>query len=637
MIYMHLKKILYPNILILLLLAALRFTGVDPVIQSENNDTENLTKYHQAQRSIITNYFSEPDIDQMYKSSIKYMVKAIKDSTLEINNSPIDTTFKGVNIESIRDSFRNFERAYLYVANNSPEENMGKLTEAAIRGMFSTLDPHSVYIEAEDNEQIQAEFAGKFQGIGVQFQIIQDTITVITAISGGPSEQLGIRSGDRIIEIEDSSAVGFTNEMVLRRLRGEKGTKVDVTIKRPNVSDPIDFTITRDDIPLYTVDASYMLDERTGYIKINRFAATTHDEFMQATRELREEGMDRLVLDLRGNPGGYLSQAIAIAEEFFPRGTELVSTKSKHKRFDGEYFSRKDGTYIDKPVIILVDEGAASASEIVSGAIQDHDRGLIVGKRTFGKGLVQQQYELVDKSSVRVTISRYYTPSGRLIQKPFVEGGEEYAYEIYRRDDAMEDASEFINHIPDSLKYKTDNGRTVYGGGGIVPDYIVPADTSMSAYVFNFAIREQASFDYVRNYLDDNGDAFRAEWESDFENYRENFEWDDSDVEGLRSLLVERGMFISDTVETPDFRNDTLFVPQGHFEDISWLLEGRMKAELARQVWGMEYFYPIINDVFDTTLKKAMTLWDAVARLEELASGDSKASAIGNLSSDHNE
>ena len=637
MIYMHLKKILYPNILILLLLAALRFTGVDPVIQSENNDTENLTKYHQAQRSIITNYFSEPDIDQMYKSSIKYMVKAIKDSTLEINNSPIDTTFKGVNIESIRDSFRNFERAYLYVANNSPEENMGKLTEAAIRGMFSTLDPHSVYIEAEDNEQIQAEFAGKFQGIGVQFQIIQDTITVITAISGGPSEQLGIRSGDRIIEIEDSSAVGFTNEMVLRRLRGEKGTKVDVTIKRPNVSDPIDFTITRDDIPLYTVDASYMLDERTGYIKINRFAATTHDEFMQATRELREEGMDRLVLDLRGNPGGYLSQAIAIAEEFFPRGTELVSTKSKHKRFDGEYFSRKDGTYIDKPVIILVDEGAASASEIVSGAIQDHDRGLIVGKRTFGKGLVQQQYELVDKSSVRVTISRYYTPSGRLIQKPFVEGGEEYAYEIYRRDDAMEDASEFINHIPDSLKYKTDNGRTVYGGGGIVPDYIVPADTSMSAYVFNFAIREQASFDYVRNYLDDNGDAFRAEWESDFENYRENFEWDDSDVEGLRSLLVERGMFISDTVKTPDFRNDTLFVPQGHFEDISWLLEGRMKAELARQVWGMEYFYPIINDVFDTTLKKAMTLWDAVARLEELASGDSKASAIGNLSSDHNE
>ncbi|MDZ7807203.1 MAG: S41 family peptidase [Gracilimonas sp.] len=633
---MHLKKILFPNILILLMLSALRFTGVDPVIQSENNDTDNLTKYHQAQRSIITNYYREPDLNEMYRTSIKYMVNALDDSTLKITDSPADTVFNDVDISSIRDSFRNFERAYLYVANNSKDENMGKLTEAAIRGMFSTLDPHSVYIEAEDNEQIQAEFAGKFQGIGVQFQIIQDTITVITAISGGPSEQLGIRSGDRIVEIEDSSSVGFTNEMVLRRLRGEKGTKVGVTIKRPNVREPINFTITRDDIPLYTVDASYMLDSHTGYIKINRFAATTHDEFMQATKELRSEGMDRLVLDLRGNPGGYLSQAIAIAEEFFPRGTELVSTKSKHKRFDGEYFSRKDGTYINKPVIVLVDEGAASASEIVSGAIQDHDRGLIVGKRTFGKGLVQQQYELVDKSSVRVTISRYYTPSGRLIQKPFVEGGEEYAYEIYRRENAMDDASEFINHIPDSLKYKTDGGRTVYGGGGIVPDYIVPADTSTSAYVFNFAIRNQASFDYVRTFLDDNGEAFRAEWESDFETFRENFEWDDANVEGLRSLLVERGMFISDTVETPDFRNDTLFVPQGHFEDISWLLEGRMKAEIARQVWGMEYFYPIVNDVFDNTLKKAMTLWDAVAKLEDLANGNSKASAVGNLTGTDN-
>jgi carboxyl-terminal processing protease len=202
----------------------------------------------------------------------------------------------------------------------------------------------------------------------------------------------------------------------------------------------------------------------------------------------------------------------------------------------------------------------------------------------------------------------------------------------------MEDASDFINHIPDSLKFETDGGRTVYGGGGIVPDYIIPADTSTSAYVFNFAIRNQASFDYVRTFLDENGDAFRAEWESDFETFRENFEWDDSNVEGLRSLLVERGMFISDTVKTPDFRNDTLFVPKGHFEDIAWLLKGRMKAEVARQVWGMEYFYPIVNDVFDTTLKKAMTLWDAVAKLEELASGNAKASAIGNLSeTDNNE
>ncbi|MBO6586080.1 MAG: S41 family peptidase [Gracilimonas sp.] len=630
MIFMHLKKILYPNLLILFILAALRFTGVDPVLQTETDDTKNLTKYHQAQRSIVANYFREPDLNNMYKTSIKRMVKAIKDSTLLVDGTPIDTTFQGVQINSIRDSFSNFEKAYLYISNNSPEENMTRLTEEAIKGMFSTLDPHSMYIEPEDNEQIQAEFAGKFQGIGVQFQVIKDTITVVTAISGGPSDQLGIRSGDRIIAIEDSSAIGFTNEMVVNRLRGEKGSKVKVTVKRPNVKQPINFVITRDDIPLYTVDTSYMLDEKTGYIKINRFAATTHDEFMQAVEELEKEGMERIVLDLRGNPGGYLSQAIAIAEEFFPRGTELVSTKSKNSRFNGEYFSRKDGELKEEPVIILVDEGAASASEIVSGAIQDHDRGLIVGKRTFGKGLVQQQYELVDKSSVRVTISRYYTPSGRLIQKPFVEGGEQYAYEIYRRDNAMNDASEFIDHVPDSLKYSTDAGRTVYGGGGIVPDYIVPSDTTTSAYVFNFSIRERASFDYVRSFLDEQGDAFRNEWENNFEGFRNTFEWEQKHVNGVKSLLMERGMVITDTVSSPKFQNDSLFVPNGHFEEISYLVEGRMKAELARQIWGMQYFYPIANDIFDKTLKESMTLWDAVARLEALASGKAEAN-IGNL------
>jgi carboxyl-terminal processing protease len=628
MFFMHLKKIIYPNVLILLVLAALRFTGIDPVLQSGNDDTQNLTKYHQAQRSIVANYFGEPDLNQMYKKSIIRMVKGIKDSTLSINGTPIDTTFSDLDIRNIRDSFSNFEKAYLYIANNSPEENMKRLTEEAIRGMFSTLDPHSIYIEPEDNEQIQEGFAGKFQGIGVQFQIIEDTITVISAISGGPSEQLGIRSGDRIVKIEDSSAVGFTNEMVVNRLRGEKGTKVKVTIVRPNVSQPINFNITRDDIPLYTLDSSYMIDDETGYIKINRFAATTHDEFMQAVKDLKDEGMVKLVLDLRDNPGGYLSQAIAIAEEFFPKGTELVSTKSKHDRFNGEYFSRKDGAYKDKPVIVLVNEGSASASEIVSGAIQDHDRGLIVGKRTFGKGLVQQQYELVDESSVRVTISRYYTPSGRLIQKPFVKGGQEYAYEIFRRDRATNDVDEFIEDVPDSLKYNTDSGRIVYGGGGIVPDYIVPSDTTTSAYVFNFAIRNQISFDYVRSFLDENGDRFRKQWESDFDTYLNEFDWSPEHIQEVKELLAKNGMVETDTVDSPTFKNDSLFIPLNHFEEVSWLVEGRMKAELARQVWGMKYFYPVWNKIFDTTLDEAMTLWDAVARLEALANGKADAFTI---------
>lgn len=629
---MTFKKFIAPQLVIVLILAFVKLTGVDAVVKTSVNDDEtNIIKYAQATRSIVSNYFGDADLDKMYKVSIKEFVDHIQDSTLTISGSPVDTTFQGVSINSITDAFTSFEKAYLYVANNTSNENMTKLTEYAIRGLFSTLDPHSVYIEPEDSERVQEEFAGKFQGIGVQFNIIQDSITVVTAISGGPSDQLGIRSGDRIVAIGDSNAVGYTNEKVLKNLRGEKGTKVKVTIVRPGVSSPLFFTIERDDIPLYTVDASYMLDERTGYIKINRFAATTHQEFMEASKELKEKGMNRLVLDLRGNPGGYLGQAIAIAEEFFPRGTSLVSTKSKHSRFDGDYFSRKNGEFKDKPVILLVDEGAASASEIVAGAIQDHDRGLIVGKRTFGKGLVQQQYELIDNSNVRVTISRYYTPSGRLIQKPFVEGGgEEYAYEIYRRENAMSDAIEFSDHIPDSLKYKTDAGRTVFGGGGIVPDYVIPDDTTRSGYVINFAIRKRAAFDYVREYLDKNGDEFRAKWENDFEKFRTDFTWDKKDILDFKASLESKGLVISDTVDTPTFRKDSLFIPSGHFEEVAWMSEGRMKAELARQVWEMKSFYPIVNDVFDETLKKAMNLWDAVDRLNALAKGEASAD-VGNI------
>lgn len=634
---MSLKKFIAPQLVIIIALFTLRLTGLDAVVKTNNDDETNIIKYAQATRSIIANYFSEADLNEMYKVSIREFVTHIQDSTLKIADSPIDTTFPGVNVKNISDAFTSFEKAYLYVANNTENENMTKLTEYAIRGLFSTLDPHSVYIEPDDSERVQEEFAGKFQGIGVQFNIIQDTITVVTAISGGPSDQLGIRSGDRIVAIGDSSAVGYSNEDVLKNLRGKKGSKVKVTIIRPGVSSPLYYTIERDDIPLYTVDSSYMLDDKTGYIKINRFAATTHQEFMQATEELRAEGMTRLVLDLRGNPGGYLGQAIAIAEEFFPKGTSIVSTKSKHRRFNGNYFSEKNGSYIDKPVIVLVDEGAASASEIVSGALQDHDRGLIVGKRTFGKGLVQQQYELIDNSNVRVTISRYYTPSGRLIQKPFVEGGgEEYAYEIYRRNNAQKDAIEFADEIPDSLKYKTDAGRTVYGGGGIVPDYIIPDDTTRSGYVINFAIRKRAAFDFVRHYLDENGDEFRAVWESDFEKFRTDFTWPESELNSFKASLLEKGLVITDTVDSPEFKSDSLFIPIGHFEEVAWMNAGRMKAELARQVWGMKKFYPIVNDAFDETLKESMLLWDAVDRLNEIAKGNATANSVGNLRNEGN-
>lgn len=625
---MTFRKFITPTITLAAVLFILGFIGVESIIKPDNNHSVNVTKYVQVTRSVLSNYFEEPDLDLMYKASVKRMVRALKDSTLSLAGTPIDTTFNDFKVSTLTDSYKNFEKAYYYIANNNPDADMSKITEAALNGIFSTLDPHSVYIKPEDSDRIEEEFAGKFQGIGIQFNIIQDSITVITPIAGGPSDQLGIRSGDRIVAIEDSSAIGLTNDDVTGLLRGEKGTKVRVTIVRPGLSTPLNFTIERDEIPLYTVDTSYMLDDQTGYIKINRFAATTHQEFMEAGQDLRKQGMKRMILDLRGNPGGYLGQAIDISEEFFPKGTEIVGTKSRHQRFNSDYYSRQNGSFKDIQLIVLVDQGSASASEIVSGALQDHDRALVVGSRTFGKGLVQQQYELVDKSNIRVTISRYYTPSGRIIQKPFVEGGgEEYAYEIFKRNhDVKNDASEYLSHVPDSLTYLTDAGRKVFGGGGIVPDFLVQEDTTRSAYVINFALINNASFDFVRHYLDINGDDFRTRWEDDFERFRTDFSWDSADIALFKKNLVDKGMVITDSVSRPEFKNDSLFIPEGHFEEVSWMSEGRMKAELARQIWGLPYFYPVINDVFDTTLKTSMTLWPNVASLEDLASG--KASLI---------
>ena len=620
---MTLKRIIVTNIFITLLLIFLSLSGLDPVIKPTDDHSKNLRKYIEANQRILQNYFGEPDLNKMMSNSIRYMVNELSDSTLKISGTPIDTAQIFKSIKTLRSSYETFEQAYLYIANTVDSADMYKLTEEALRGMFATLDPHSVYIEPEISAADQENFAGTFQGIGVQFNIIQDTITVVSAIAGGPSDQLGIISGDRIVEIEDSSAIGFDNDMVQKALRGEKGSKVKVGIVRPGVDEIQYFTITRDDIPIYTVDTSYLLDEKSGYIKINRFAATTHDEFMQAMDDLKGEGMERLILDLRGNPGGYLGQAIAIAEEFFPAQTPIVSTVSRHSRFNQSYSSRKNGSFVDKPVIVIVNEGSASASEIVSGAIQDHDRGLVVGRRTFGKGLVQQQYQLVDTSMVRVTISRYLTPSGRLIQKPFTEGGgEEYAYEIYRRNDsAKNDAIEFVDHIPDSLKFTTIAGRTIYGGGGIIPDYIIEADTSRSAYMINFALRKRASFEFVRSYLDSNGVEFRNKWENNFEDYRTSFSWSKDQLTAFKTLLEEKGMVEKKGLSAPEFKNDSLFIYPGYFDDVAWMAEGRMKAELARQVWGLPYFYPIVNDVFDSTLDEAEKLWGAVDRLSELAAG----------------
>ncbi len=612
-----------PNLVVLFLLSTFWFAGIDPVVEPEDNHRKNLKKYLQVQRKIVDNYVKPVNLTDIYKSSIKGLVKNLSDTTMQLKGTPLDTTFQdtSLKIADIREAYTKFEDAYLYLANKGPKENLTKRTEDAIQNIFTDLDPHSVYIEPKEGERIEAEFEGKFSGIGIQFDIIKDTITVVTPIAGGPSEKLGIQSGDKIVKIDDSTAVGYSQDKVISTLRGPKGSEVDVTVKRPKTKELLSFTITRDEIPLHTVDTSYMIDDSTGYIKINRFAGTTHDEFMKAMEELKNKNMDQLILDLRHNPGGYLSQAIAIAEEFFEKGTKIVSTKSRHPRFNSVYYSRRDGAYIDHPLMVLVNEGSASASEIVSGAVQDHDRGLIVGQRTFGKGLVQQQYPLVDSSKIRVTISRYYTPAGRLIQKPYQnKDRKEYAYELYKREDnAAVDVREFIDQVPDSLKYKTDAGRTVYGGGGIIPDHVIQRDTTQSAAIYNFMRRKRLGFDFVQDFLNENGDQFKEKWKGEFDKFVNEFAWEDEQAADFRQLLLKNGMVEADTVDTARYKSDTLYVAPDAWEKSRWMSLGYMKADLARQIWGLEKYYQVYNHELDRTLDKAMRLWDEVEKLHKLA------------------
>ena len=294
-----------------------------------------------------------------------------------------------------------------------------KLVEAAIDGILSKLDPHSIYIPASEMQAVDESFRGDFEGIGIEFQIVNDTIVVVSPISGGPSEILGIKSGDRIVKIDGKDAIGFTNEKVIETLRGKAGTKVSVAIYRYGNPKLLNYEITRDKIPLHSVDTYFMLDNKTGYISLSRFSETTYDEVSDALKDLKNDGMKQLIFDLRGNPGGLLNQAVQVADLFISGNKKIVYTKGRKTEFDEEYDASKPSPFENIPLIILVNNGSASASEIVSGAVQDWDRGLIVGETTFGKGLVQRQFDLPDNSAIRLTVSRYYTPSGRLIQRNY--------------------------------------------------------------------------------------------------------------------------------------------------------------------------------------------------------------------------
>lgn len=373
--------------------------------------------------------------------------------------------------------------------------DLDEIKEGAITHLLEQLDPHSVYISPEELQHVEEDMSGNFEGIGIEFLVVDDTIQVVTPLSGGPSETAGLKAGDKIITIADSVVAGVKvdNSSIFKRLRGPKGTNVKIGVLRGAEKKLRHFNIVRDVIPVHSVDVAYMLDDKTGYVKINRFSAPTYQEFMEAVRPMAEEaGMQNLVLDLRGNPGGYLNEATELLSQFFTDDKLLVYTQGRTEE-RREYKSNGRARFDIRNVAVLIDEGSASASEIVAGAIQDHDRGWVVGRRSFGKGLVQEQYPLSDGGALRLTVSRYYTPSGRSIQRDY-KNDKDYNHEADRRleNGELSDASRIS--VADSTKYYTGSGRIVYGGGGITPDIFVPLDTSYANDYFFDARQNLAQF-----------------------------------------------------------------------------------------------------------------------------------------------
>lgn len=478
------------------------------------------------------------------------------------------------------------------------------LVETAIRGMLEELDPHSVYIPSEDLKQADEPLNGKFEGIGVRFNIMKDTIMVVATIAGGPSEKLGIMGGDRIVEVDGEvvAGVGIRNKGVMERLKGPKGTHVEVGIQRGRMDGLLYFDIERDKIPIYSVDAHYMVNNRTGYIKVNRFSKETMSELNSALDELQSEGMKDLVLDLQGNGGGMLNTAIDMGDEFLSGDRLIVYT-------DGRSFPREDrvadteGRFEKGRLVVLVDESSASASEIVSGAIQDWDRGLIVGRRTFGKGLVQRPVRLPDGSAVRLTVQQYFTPAGRCIQKPYEDGVDAYRREKYERFEKGELMSLDSLDLPDSLKYSTKIlGRTVYGGGGILPDVFVPIDTSYNSVYFTDLLRRGLFNRAVLEYVDKNRKRLEREYGD-----REAFIAD----QPLEKELLDGLIALGEAEDIPFVEED--------WNGSLYAIELRLKAILARTLFDTTAFYEVFNPI-NPVYRRA---------IEVLSDGTYKASGVG--------
>ena len=509
-------------------------------------------------------------------------------------DKPIQTKKSGSAVEKMREVLLSIDNNYV------DSVDVDYLVEEGIKGMLKELDPHTSYIPGKELNRVNAGLKGSYDGIGIEFDVINDTIIVIKPTKGGPSLAAGIQVGDRIIEVNGEPVVGIEidSKGVTTRLLGDKGSEVEIVIYRPLEKIEVPFKIKRGSIHQSTVDAFYMVDETTGYIKLSRFGSTSHKEIVDALEVLSNLGMRKVVLDLQSNPGGYLHAAEKIADEFITEDRIIVSQKGKMGKYNDEFKSTSEGTFEEQPVIVLVDEYSASASEIVAGALQDNDRALIVGRRSFGKGLVQMPISLTDGSELRLTIARYYTPSGRSIQKSYENGNTEYAHDISDRYSNGEFYNADSIHFSDSVEFETIGGRTVYGGGGIMPDYFVPMDTTQTGSLYAKFLSKGVLRTFAINYFMANNDLLL---ETTLESYAVDFMWDDSRVNTLKSIAHQLEIEFTDE----------------EFEVSKLWIQTYTKAEIARLAWGGNAYYELMNPVTNKAFQKSLTLFDIAANMQE--------------------
>ena len=482
--------------------------------------------------------------------------------------------------------------------------NEDKLIEEAIKGMLESLDPHSTYTDAKETKDLEEPLQGEFSGVGIQFNMNKDTLYVIQTIPGGPSERVGIIAGDRIITVNDTTIAGvkMKNSDIQKRLRGKKGTNVTVQVKRAGVKELITFRITRDNIPLNSIDASYMLDEQTGYMRISRFGAKTHEEMIDALKDLKKQGMTQLIMDLSDNGGGYLNAAIDMCNEFLQRGQLMVYTEGQNSPRN-EANANGWGDYKDLHMVVMVNQYSASAAEIFAGAMQDWDRAVVVGRRTFGKGLVQRPFRFEDGSMMRLTVARYYTPSGRCIQKPY-DRGDKKAYEKELLDRANEGEYYSLDSIQfnDTLRYTTRlNGRTIYGGGGVMPDVYVPIDTTEYTTYYRDLVAKGITNQYAINYVDKNRKSIAKKYKT-VKDFDDNFTVTDEMMRDFIALGEQ----------------DSVKYDEEKFRTSESLLKDIVKGLIARDVYGSASAYSVIINHRNRDLKAAIEILNDRERYDRL-------------------